>query len=100
MAWTLFSVLGTKRNELDAVLRDDVVSRQSQTVRDAATMAGPSGSLYVLVEGAADAVRRAEELLGPVGARVSAADAEALYRRFKDEQESASAGMGLFFTEG
>jgi len=62
-------------------------------------MGGPSGAIYVLVEGAADAVTRAQELLGTVGTRVPPADAEALYRRFKDEQESASAGMGLFFTE-
>jgi len=99
MAWTLFSVPNTKRTELDAVLKDDRVSRQSQTVREAAAMGGPSGAIYVLVEGAADAVTRAQELLGTVGTRVPPADAEALYRRFKDEQESASAGMGLFFTE-
>lgn len=99
MAWTLYTVPGTQRTELDAVLRDDVVSRQSQTVRDAATLGGPSGSLYVLVEGSADAVRRAEGLLAPIGVRPPATEAEALYRRFKDEEESASAGMGLFFTE-
>jgi hypothetical protein len=99
MAWTLFSVPNTKRTELDAALKDDRVSRQSQTVRDAAAMGGPSGATYVLVEGAADAVARAEELLAAVGSRPPAAEAEALYRRFKDEQESASAGMGLFFTE-
>jgi len=100
MTWTLFSVPGTKRTELDAALKDDRVSRQSQTVRDAATMGGPSGSSYVLIEGAADAVHRAEELLGPIGTRIPPADAETLYRKFKDEEESASAGMGLFFTEG
>ncbi|HLM69996.1 MAG: hypothetical protein ACHQ0I_01115 [Candidatus Lutacidiplasmatales archaeon] len=99
MTWTLFSVPGTKRTELDAALKDDQVSRQSQKVRDAAAMGGPSGTLYVLVEGAADPVRRAEELLAPVGTRLTGGDAETLYRRFKDEEESASAGMGLFFTE-
>jgi len=100
MAWTLFSVPGTKRTELDAVLKDDRVSRQSQTVRDATTMGGPSGATYVLVEGAADAVARAQELLTPIGTRLPTADAEKLYRQFKDEEEAASAGMGLFFTEG
>jgi hypothetical protein len=99
MAWTLFSVPSTKRAELDAALRDDRVSRQSQKVRDATAMGGPSGATFVLIEGAADAVRRAEELLGPIGTKLPSADAEPLYRRFKDEEESASAGMGLFFTE-
>jgi len=100
MAWTLFSVPATKRTELDAILKDDQVSRQSQKVRDAAAMGGPSGATYVLIEGAPDAVHRAEELLAPVGTRLPSTDAEPLYRRFKDEEDAASAGMGLFFTEG
>ena len=99
MAWTLFSVPTTKRAELDAALKDDRVSRQSQKVRDAAAMGGPAGATYVLVEGAADAVKRAEELLGPLGTHLAPADADPLYRKFKDEDEAASAGMGLFFTE-
>jgi hypothetical protein len=34
-----------------------------------------------------------------VGSRLSGGDAEQLYRRLKEEEETASAGMGLFFTE-
>jgi hypothetical protein len=99
MAWTIFSVPTGKRLELDAVLKDDVISRQSQTIRDAGALGGPADTTYVLIEGAADAVRRAEELLTPVGTRLPSADGERLHQRFKDEQDEASAGMGLFFTE-
>jgi len=99
MAWTLFSVPNTKRTELDAALKDDRVSRQSQKIREAAAMDGPAGATYVLIEGATDAVLRAEELLAPIGTKLPAPEAEPLYRRFKDEDEAASAGMGLFFTE-
>jgi hypothetical protein len=99
MAWTLYSVPTTHREGLDAALRDDLVGRQSQKVRDASAVGGPSGTLYVLVEGAAGPVTRAEELLAPLGTKLPPAEAEALYRRFKEEEESASAGMGLFFTE-
>jgi hypothetical protein len=99
MAWVLYTVAAAKKTELDAALSDDQVSRQSQKVRDAASAGGPAGELYVLVEGAEPAVRRADELLATVGKKLPAADADALYRRFKDEDESAAAGMGLFFTE-
>jgi hypothetical protein len=99
MAWTLYSVPATKRTELDAALKDDRVSRQSLKVREASAMGGPSGATYVLIEGAADAVHRADELLTPIGTKLPAAEGEPLYRRFKDEEEAASAGMGLFFTE-
>lgn len=99
MAWTLFSIPTARRPELDGVLKDDVISRQSQTVRDARPLGGPSDATYVLIEGSADAVRRAEELLAPLGSRLPVADGEAIYRKVKEEEESASAGMGLFFTE-
>lgn len=99
MAWTLFSVPAAKRGELDALLRDDQLSRQSQKVRDAPSAGGPAGELYVLLEGGAEAIARADGLLGAVGQKLPAAQAEPLYRRFKDEEENASSGMGLFFTE-
>ena len=99
MAWTIFSVPAPKRSELDTVLKDDLLSRQSQKLREASAVGGPSGTLYVLLEGSTDAVARADQLLGPVGTKLPPAEAEPLYRRFKDEEESASAGMGLFFTE-
>jgi hypothetical protein len=99
MAWTIFTVPSSKRAELDGVLKDDAVSRQSQKVREASALGGPADSVYVLIEGSDGAVTHAGELLGKVGERLPAADAERLYRKFKDEEEAASAGMGLFFTE-
>jgi hypothetical protein len=99
MAWTLFLVPTTKRGELDTVLKDDQLSRQSQKIRDAATSGGPAGALYVLLEGSSEAMQRADGLLGPVGQKLAGTDGEAVYRRLKEEEESASAGMGLFFTE-
>jgi len=100
MPWALFSVPTAKKSELDAALADDVVSRQSHKVRAAAALGGPADRTYVLVEGSPDGVRRAEDLLGPLGDRPSADEAARLYRTFKDEEESASAGMGLFFGDG
>lgn len=99
MAWTLFTVPAAQKTQLEAVLKDDLVSRQSQKVREAASAGGPSGEIYVLLEGLPEAMARAEQLLASVGKKLPAKDAEALYRKFKDEEEAASAGMGLFFTE-
>jgi hypothetical protein len=100
MAWTLFSVPSAKRAELEAVLKDDILSRQSQKIRDAKAVGGPADTTYVLLEGLPESMKRADELLAPLGTKLPAAEAETLYRRFKDEEESASAGMGLFFTDG
>jgi len=99
MAWTIFTVPSSRRSDLDGILRDDRISRQSQKVREASALGGPADALYVLLEGAEDAVARANEQLGPIGTRLTGPEAETLYRRFKDEEDAASAGMGLFFTE-
>jgi len=99
MPWTIFSVPSDHRTALDTVLKDDVVSRQSQKLREGPSVGAPAGTTIVLVEGSAEGVKRSEELLGPVGTRLSGTEAEKLYRRLKDEEEAASAGMGLFFTE-
>ena len=100
MPWVLFVVPTSKKTELDAALADDVVSRQSHKVRAAAALGGPADRTYVLVEGTADAVRRADGLLAAIGEKAPDADAHRLYAKFKDEEEAASAGMGLFFGDG
>ena len=100
MAWTIFSIPSTKRTELDTVLKDDLISRQSQKLRDAAAMGGPADRVYILIEGSADGVKRAGELLTPLGTALPAGEGETLHQKFRDEEDAASAGMGLFFTEG
>lgn len=99
MAWVLFTVPAVRRSDLDNVLRDDLLARQSQKVREAASAGGPPGEYYVLLEGSPEAMARAEALLGPVGQKMPDPEGAAVYRRLKDEEENASAGMGLFFTE-
>ena len=99
MSWAIFSVPSAKRAELDTALQDDLVSRQSRKIRDAGTFGGPADRTYVLLEGSDEALRKAEALLAGVGDRLAGPDAEGLYGRFREEDESASAGMGLFFTE-
>ncbi len=100
MAWAIYSVVSDRREALDAALKDDVISRQSQKVRDGPSIGAPSGTTVVLLEGTAAALERLGQLLGPSGVRLQGVDADRLYRTLKDEEDAASAGMGLFFTEG
>jgi hypothetical protein len=99
MAWVIFEVPNDRRSKLDEVLRDDLVARQSHKLRDAATLGGRSGHVLIQIEGSPEAVARAEMLLKDVGTKLPLKDAEALRARLQEEDESASAGMGLFFTE-
>jgi hypothetical protein len=99
MAWIIFEVPNIQRSKLDEVLRDDVVARQSHKLRDAATLGGRSGYLLVQIDGSTEAVARAEGMLKDIGTKLPPKEAEALRARLQEEDESASAGMGLFFTE-
>ena len=99
MAWIIFEVPNDRRAKLDEVLRDDVIARQSHKLRDAATVGGRSGHLIVQIDGSTEAVAKAESLLKDVGAKLPPKDAEAVRARLQEEDEAASSGMGLFFTE-
>ena len=99
MAWTIFSIPTTHRAELDVALADYIVARQSRKLRDAPTFGGAAGELYVFIEGSPEGVARAEELFSKVGKKLPKADADVLERKLREEDEAASAGMGLFFTE-
>lgn len=97
MAWILLEVPAARRGELETALKDDQLARQSQKLRDAASFGGPAGAVYVLLEGTDDAVRRADGLLSPLGRRPD--NAAELLRRFKEEDEAASTGLGLVFSD-
>lgn len=99
MAWSIFEVPNDRRAKLDEVLRDDVIARQSHKLRDAATIGGRSGHLLVQIDGSAEAVAKAETLLKDIGTKLPPKEAEAVRARLQEEDEAASSGMGLFFTE-
>ncbi|MEM0128717.1 MAG: hypothetical protein QXG65_00915 [Thermoplasmata archaeon] len=100
MAHTIALVPNERRAALDEILRDDRIARQSLKVRDAASLGGPAGATYVQVEGAADVVQQAASRLATIGTVLPEADRERVHAQFVAEDEAASAGMGLFFTEG
>jgi len=98
-----------KAIQLEALRKDDVVSRQSVEVRDAAALGlsgggrdaaalGLSGGgSIVLIEGTEAGVARAEAVLKDSGARLTGPEADAAYARFRSQDEDAASGMGLVF---
>jgi len=82
--------------KIDALLKDDLVSRQSVTRREARTLGLPGADTLVLVEGSEAGVARAATLLTDVPA-LDGAIAEDVYRRLKSEDEDAASGLGLVF---
>lgn len=79
------------------LLKDDIVSRQSVTTRDAKSLGLPGDDRYVLVEGSELGIARAVELLKGIAKPLKGAEAEDVYRRFRTQDEQAISGMGLIF---
>ncbi len=99
MSWTIFRVPTGRKGDLDAALADDVVARQSRKIRDATTLGGPAGELVVLIEGTPEGVARAETVLGPVGTKLTGAEAQQLFDRLAEEDQASAAGVGLLFSD-
>jgi hypothetical protein len=82
---------------VDLLFKDDIVSRQSVTVRDAKSLGMKGNDQYVVVEGSESGVARAAELLKDVAKPLGVKDADAVYRQFKSQDEAAASGMGFIF---
>ncbi|NPA75246.1 MAG: hypothetical protein GXO25_04095 [Euryarchaeota archaeon] len=80
--------------EIDALYRDDVVARQTLIKRDGSAL-GLDDAIYIVVEGSEEAINRAKELAKEF--LLNDSDAKDVYKKIKDEEESASMGMGALF---
>ena len=95
--YRVFRVPAAQVSPADIVWKDDLVSRQSITSRDAKSLGLPGDDRYVLVEGSDVGIARATELLKDLAHALGGAEADRVYRRFRAQDEEAASGMGLIF---
>jgi len=95
--YRVFRVPAAQASRADAVWKDDLVSRQSITSRDAKSLGLQGDDRYVLVEGSDAGVTRATELLKGLAHALAGKEAERVYRQFRAQDEEAASGMGLIF---
>ena len=83
-----------RKSDLEEVLRDDVISRQSITEKEAWEGSG----IYLIIEGSDEALKRAGDLLAAKGVKeIEKKEAEEVFKRIKREEEDAALGMGAIF---
>jgi len=95
--YRVFRLPAAQAPRADILWKDDVVSRQSVTARDAKSLGMPGDDRYVIVEGTDAALAHAIDLLKDVARPMDGVDAERVYRRFRAQDEEAASGMGLIF---
>ena len=95
--YRVFSVPPTSASRIDSVLGDDRVGRQSIAVRVADALGFQGKGILVIIEGEDSALARADTLFHGIGTALPRAEAEAVYRAVKSQEDSATSGMGLIF---
>lgn len=94
-SFRVFKVKSSDRARLEEALGDDVLSRQSLTLRDARHFGVPGDHLYLFVEGEERGVLRAETVLADI-AQI-APEGKDLYAMLKQEEDDAASGLGAIF---
>ncbi len=123
--YAIFSVKKGNIGKADEILKDDIVSRQSITIRDASALGIDSENRYILIEGNKDAIKRAEELFKgkkvseeaqkedvreeevektgglfkEIGKKENKKTAKQIYDKIKKEEDAVAEGVGFVFGE-
>jgi hypothetical protein len=93
-------VIGVKKefvSKVPELLKDDLISRQSITTREAAALEIKSDLYFVIIEGNDKGVERAREAFKPVGEPLPEKEAKEVFDKVKAEEEKASMGVGMIF---
>jgi hypothetical protein len=98
MEYAIFSIDKNKKKIVDNILMDDLISRQSIVIRDASAIDIKKNIQYVLIEGDEKAIKRAVELFDKENCkREPVKEAEGIYRKIKEQENSAAEGIGFIF---
>lgn len=97
MTYAIFSVDKSQASKINKILKDDLVSRQSISVRDASALNIDKDVRYVLIEGTDEAIKKAEELFKDTGTKEREEEAKNIYNKIKSEESDVAQGVGLIF---
>lgn len=95
MAHRVYRIKPSLRTRLEEALGDDILSRQSITMRDASHFGSKEDWVYLFVEGEEKGMLRADAVILEFGER--APDGDALHARLKAEEDEAASGLGSIF---
>jgi hypothetical protein len=84
MSYAVFSVDKSQASKINRILKDDLVSRQSISIRDASALNIDKDVRYVLIEGTDEAIKKAEELFSETGKKED--EEEAIKKKMKRKQ--------------
>ena len=98
MTYVIFEVKSENVGEIDKMIRDDLVSRQSILTRDSSSLDIKENVFYVKIEGSKEGLKKAEELAKELKfKKLGKKKAEGINKKIEEQEDSAASGMGMIF---
>ena len=98
MAYVIFEVKSEDIGNINKLIKDDLISRQSILTRDSSSLNIKGDFSYVKVEGSAEGLKRATELSKELGMKkLDGKKAKEINEKIEEQEDSAASGMGMIF---
>ena len=89
----VFVVKEADKSKAEDVLRkDDVVGRQSITIRLASNMGLEKEGYFIIINGSEESIKKAEDLIKEIAKKYK--NKEKVLEKIKEEEDSAAEGLG------
>ncbi len=80
-----------------ALLKDDLISRQSLTFRNAANFGSKEDAICFRISGSDEALFKAKELIGGKGKPIEGSEKDKILKQISDEEDAVAQGFGSIF---
>jgi ABC-type uncharacterized transport system ATPase component len=98
VTYIIFEVKSENVGEIDKMIRDDLVSRQSILTRDSSSLDIKENVFYVKIEGSEEGLKKAKELAKELEfKKLGKKKAEEINKKIEEQEDSAASGMGMIF---
>jgi len=98
MTYIIFEVKKEDTVKINNIVKDDLVSRQSITTRDANSLDIKGDATYLKIEGSTDGLKKAEEMAKELGfKKLTDKKAKNINEKIEAQDDSAATGMGMIF---
>jgi hypothetical protein len=98
MTYVIFEIKKEDTVKINNIIKDDLVSRQSITTRDANSLDVKGDATYLKIEGSTEGIKKAEEIAKELGfKKLDAKKAKSVNEKIEAQDDSAATGIGMIF---